>query len=67
MIYQPPFEQSDWSNCYNHGKNKLTKFILWTFGQIYENFQQEEFMLLYSLGYIIDALAILMAFTTYPS
>ena len=20
MIYQPPFEQSDWSDCYNHGR-----------------------------------------------
>ena len=21
MIYQPQFEQSDWSECYNHGRN----------------------------------------------
>ena len=20
MIYQPPFGQSDWSECYNHGR-----------------------------------------------
>ena len=24
MIYQPPFEQSDWSECYNHGRMKFS-------------------------------------------
>ena len=28
MIYQPPLEQSDWSECYNHGRIEVVYFII---------------------------------------
>ena len=27
MIYQPPLEQSDWSECYNHGRKIDTVYV----------------------------------------
>ena len=27
MIYQPPFERSDWSECYNHGRNNSYSMV----------------------------------------